>query len=574
MEVTTALKNHSNNKADIAASLLKDCYSLSHLKQIHARILRSDLHRNASLASTLISLYASLSFPRSAHFVFSSSSHPNLSLFNHAIRAFSKIPSFCSESMNLYVRMVRIGITPDNLTYPFLLNSCASLNDLNHGIEVHGRVVRSGFGFYIPVSNALIDMYGKCDVLEGARKVFNEMSVRDVVSYNAVLGAYARGKVGMVDAQVLFDGMPVKNVISWNAMIVGYINCGDLDSARAIFDRVPERNIVSWTTMLVGYAKNGLIDLAKVFFDKMPERSLVCWTAMISAYAQNGRPSDALRLFRRMEKEHIKPDAFTMTAVISASAQLGQTDLANWITSYVDQHCIEQNLQVLTALVDMHAKCGNIEKAFRIFEKIPRRDVFSYSALITGLASHGHGVEALDIFQKMLAENIKPDCITFVGVLTACRHTGLVEDGMKYWESMVKDYDIEPDTDHYACMVDMLGRAGKLNEAHKLIKSMPMGPQPRALGALLAACRTYGNVEIAEEVAEQLFKLEPRNTGNYVLLSSIYAERGQWNEATKVRQAMKERSMNKCPGSSWVEIKSRGHGTEMKSRTQNNLIAN
>ncbi|KAF3436778.1 hypothetical protein FNV43_RR19531 [Rhamnella rubrinervis] len=484
MKIATALRNHSNNKADIAASLLKACSSLSHLKQIHAHIFRSNLHRNASLASTRLSvclpLFHSLYSPRLLLFL-----APKPLSVQPRYQSFSKLPSFCFESVNLYVQMVCIGIRPDNHTYPFLLNSCAALNDLNRGTEVHGRVVRSGFGWCIPVANALIDMYGKCDALERARLAFDEMCVRDVVSHNALLGACAKGKVDMVGSQALFDGMPVKNVISWNAMIVGYVNCGDLNSAQAIFDRMPERNIVSWTTMLVGYTKNGFIDLAEVLFDKMPDQSLVCWTAMISAYAQSKRPSDALKLFWRMEKERIKPDAFTMTAVISASAQLGHADLANWMGSYMDQAGIEQNEQVLTAL---------------------------------------------------------PDCITFVGVLTACRHTGLVEEGMRYWESMAKDYKIEPNADHYACFVDMLGRAGKLNEAHKLVKSMPMGPQPRALGALLAACRTYGNVEIAEEIAEQLFELEPENTGNYILLSSIYASKEKWNEARKVREAMRKES--------------------------------
>ncbi|XP_059444057.1 putative pentatricopeptide repeat-containing protein At5g37570 [Corylus avellana] len=549
-----AFKKHPYNKADIAASLLKTCSSLSQLKQIHAHIVRFNLHGNASLASTLVSLYASLSSPRYTRLVFSSFSHPNLSLFNHAIRAFSKTSSLRVESINLYAQMVRFGIRPDNFTYPFLLNSCAALTDLCLGIEVHGRVVKAGFGACSPVSNALIDMYGKCGALERARRVFDEMGVRDdVVSYNALLGAHARGGDDMVNAQDLFDKMPVKNMISWNAMIVGYVNSGDLGSARAIFNRMPERNAVSWTTMLVGYTKNGLIDLAKALFDEMPERSLVCWTAMISGYAQNGRPSEALALFQIMEKASVKPDAFTMTAAISASAQLGRPDIANWIASYVDQESIEQNEPVLTALVDMHAKCGNLERACCIFEEIPRRDIFSYSALITGLASHGHGVEALEIFQRMMAENVEPDHITFVGVLTACSHAGLVEDGMRYWESMIKDYKIEPDANLFACMVDMLGRAGKLDEAHKLVKSMPMGPQPGALGALLAACRTYGNVEIAEIVSEQLFKLEPENTGNYMLLISIYASRERWDEAKLVREAMEERRVIKLPGCSWVE---------------------
>ncbi|XP_050150603.1 pentatricopeptide repeat-containing protein At4g16835, mitochondrial-like [Malus sylvestris] len=344
-----------------------------------------------------------------------------------------------------------------------------------------------------------------------ARKLFDEMCERDVVSYNAVLGAHARGGVDMGSSLVLFEGMLGKNVISWNAMVVGYVNSGDLVSARAVFDRMPDRNAVYWTTMLVGYTKSGFMDKAKTLFDEMPERGLICWKAMISGYSQNGRPSEALSLFRRMEKARVKPDAFTMTAVISALAQLGRADLANWIGSYVDRGGIEQNEQ--------------------------------------------------------LAENIEPDRITFVGVFTACCHAGLVEDGMGYWESMVKDYNIEPDADHYTCIVDMLGCAGKLNEASDLVKGMLMCPQPGALGALLAACRTYGNVEIAESVAEQLFILEPANTGNYTLLSSIYASKELWDEARKVWEAMNGRNALKLPGCSWVEI-SKGHAAQMKNQTE------
>ncbi|KAJ4966788.1 hypothetical protein NE237_018637 [Protea cynaroides] len=549
---TSVRSHHKNNKVDRAATLLKACISLPQLKQIHAFIFRSNLHQNKSLASTLVSLYAFHSFPRYTHLVFSSVSNPNLSLFNHSIRAFSKIPSHCIQSIHLYLQMIHNGIKPDNFTYPFLFNSCAALSALHHGTEIHGRIIRSGFGSYLPVCNSLIDMYGKCNALDRSYDVFDEMSEKDVVSYNAVLGAHAKLGEDMSRAQQLFDHMPVSNVISWNAMIVGYVNGSDLDSARAVFDRMPERNVVSWTTMLVGYTKHGLVGSARDLFDAMPQRNLISWTAMITGYAQNGQPGEALALFHRMEEARIKPDAATMTSVISACAQLGGTELVQWVGSYVDQKGIERNERVLTALVDMHAKCGNVEEACRLFKEIPQPDVFSYSALITGLASHGHGIKALEIFRKMQASDIEPDDITFVGVLTACSHTGLVEDGLRFWESMVKNYLIEPGADHYACIVDMLGRAGQLEEAHRLVRSMPMGPHPGALGALLAACRTYGNVQIAESVAKQLFELEPENSGNYILLASIYASREQWEEATKVRVAMKEKCVNKLPGCSWI----------------------
>ncbi|XP_019105689.2 putative pentatricopeptide repeat-containing protein At5g37570 [Beta vulgaris subsp. vulgaris] len=505
--------------------LLRNCNSISHFKQIHAHILRLNLQED----------FLTVNF------------------FNDSIRALSKTPSLCVESLHLYLGMVRCDIKPDNYTYPFLLNSCAALSGFNHGAEVHGRVVKTGYCSFLEVFNALIDMYGKCSELGCSRKAFDEMAQRDVVSYNALLGAHARVGKDMRGARMVFDQMPVRNLISWNAMVVGYVNSGDLDSARTVFDHMSEKNVVTWTTMLVGYTKNKMMDVARILFEAMPQKTLVCWTAMISGYAQNGRPNEALLYFRRMQTANVKPDAFAMNAVISALAQLGRPDLANWIMTLVDQEGIVRNEKVLTSLVDMQAKCGNIEEACRLFEEIPQPDVYPYSALITGLASHGHGLKALEVFHSMLMAKVEPDYVTFVGVFNACSHAGLVEDGLAYWESMISDYKIEPDADHYACIVDMLGRAGRLEQAYKMLQSMPMGPRPGALGALLAACRTYNNIEIAELVAQELFILEPQNTGNYVLLSGIYAAREQWDEATRVRKAMNDKITSKPPGYSWVD---------------------
>lgn len=358
--------------------------------------------------------------------------------------------------------------------------------------------------------------------------------------------------------------MPHRNVISWNALIVGYANAGDLSSARAVFDRMPVQNTVSWTVMVVGYCKTGAVVAARELFDRMPEKNLVSSTAMITGYSQCGMPKEAFALFRRLERQRIEPDAATMVGVISALAQLGSVELANWVGSYVDRKKIDRNERVLTALVDMHAKCGNVEKALHAFEEIHFPDAYSYTALINGLASHGHELKALDIFDRMQKEAIKPDPITFVGVLSACSHAGLVDKGLEYWESMFHVYGMDRRADHYACVVDMLGRAGRLKQAYEMIQSMPMGPHPGALGALLAACRTYANIEIAESVAKELFKLEPNNTGNYILLSSIYAERGQWEDAARVRAMIRGRKFNKLPGLSWIDEQQRGRRFQNK----------
>ena len=255
-------------------------------------------------------------------------------------------------------------------------------------------------------------MCGKCGKLGCARKVFDEMPQRDVASYIALLGAYARIGEDMTDARMVFDSMPIRNLISWNAMIVGYANCGDIDSAQLIFDMMNDKNVVSWTTMLVGYTKNRLMDKARIIFEAMLEKTLVCWTAIISGYAQNGVPNEAWKYFYGMQRARVRPDLYAMTAVMSAIAQLGCPDLASWITTLVDQEGIERNERVLTSLVDMHAKCGDIEKACQLFKKIPRPDVYPYSALISGLTSHGHGLKALEIFHKMLLENVEPDYVT------------------------------------------------------------------------------------------------------------------------------------------------------------------
>ena len=321
--------------------------------------------------------------------------------------------------------------------------------------------------------------------------------------------------------------------------------------ARAVFDKMLSPNVVSWTVLIMGYCKSCLLDAARELFERMPSKNLVSWSVMITGYSQSGRPEESLGLFREMERMGVTPDAATMTGVISAAAQLGRSDLANWISSYVERKGIERNERVLTALVDMHAKCGNVELALCLFDEIPCRDAFSYAALINGLASHGHGEKALEIFYRMLEEGIMPDHIIFVGVLSACSHARLVDKGLEFWESMVRDYGIERGPDHYACIVDMLSRAGRLEEAFEMTGRMPAGPHAGALGALLSGCKTYCNLEIAESVAGQLFELEPDNTGNYILLSSIYASREQWEDAARVRKMMKERCHRKLPGSSW-----------------------
>lgn len=397
-------------------------------------------------------------------------------------------------------------------------------------------------------------MYGKIGLLGIARNVFSEMPIKDAVTYNVILGAHARLGAEMPLARDLFDELPVRSLIAWNAMVVGYVRSDDLKAARALFDEMSVRNLVTWNTMVVGYVKSGMVNDARQVFDAMPDRNLVSWATMISGYAQSGRPNEALEVFNEMQSRIISPpDAATMIGVISSAAQLGGSELADWVGCYVDRNGIERNQRILTGLVDMHAKCGNLEKARLIFSDMRSKDLLSYTAIITGLAAHGHGHEALELFSTMEADGITPDRVTFIGVLNACRHTGLIDAGLKLWNKMVNQFGITPDSDHYACVIDMLGRSGRVEEAYQLVKTMSAvtsaGPHVGALGAVLAAaCRSsLSEVRTAEAVAHELFLLEPDNTGNYILLWSLYASRGEWTKAELLRRTMDVKGMTKIP---------------------------
>lgn len=355
--------------------------------------------------------------------------------------------------------------------------------------------------------------------------------------------------VDLDSARALFDEMPKRNVVTWNAMIDGYVRSGDLLGARKLFDDMPERNAISFTSLIDGYAKAGDLASARLLFERLKDRDVVSWSAMISGYAQNGRPAEALKIFLEMCDRKIKPDEFVVVGLMSACSQLGSLTLAKWVDSYIAHSPIDvKTAHVLAALIDMNAKCGNMERASLLFESMQRRDLISYCSMMQGYSIHGAGAKAVDLFSRMLQEGILPDEVAFTVVLTACSHAGLVEEGYKYFELMKNDDIVVPSPDHYACVVDLLGRAERLEEAYELIKSMPVEPHAGAWGALLGACRLHCNIELGETVARRLFDIEPQNAGNYVLLSNIYAAADRWAEVSEIRTIMRGRGIRKIPG--------------------------
>lgn len=423
---------------------------------------------------------------------------PNVYVWNTAIKAYT-LHGPCNIALHLYVEMLQHGTPPANFSFPVILKAIASLGALSQGQQVHACILKSGSQIAedVFVANSLLDMYAKCRELEAARRVFDIMPCRNVITFTAMLDAHAR----------------------W----------GDMDGARAVFEEMPERNVFSWTAMVTGYVRNN-----------MPER--------------------ALSVFRRMQREGVRADEVAVLSALSACARVGALELGRWIHDYAGRNGLRMvKVSLANALIDMYAKCGEIDEALTIFNGMAEKSVVSWNSMISGFAIHGLGVEALQLFREMHANGFAPNEVTFVGVLSSCSHNGLVEEGCKYFNDMHQVYGVKPNIRHYGCMVDLLGRAGRLKEAMDIINDMPMEPNAVVWGALLASCRRHGDVELGEHAMKKLIQLEPESSGNYVLLSNAYAVSGRWDDSAKVRAMMRGVGVVKEPGCSWVEGKNMVH---------------
>ncbi|CAL2275995.1 unnamed protein product [Prunus armeniaca] len=488
------------------------------------------------------------------------------------------------QALLVYTRVRHQGIYIVGLL-PLILKACASLSSINHGKALHAESIKSGMNCDVLVGTSLVDMYAKCGDVFESRKVFDYMPERNVVAWNAIIGGYLRSgdtasavflfeKMSMrtsvtwiemiagfarsgdtVTARRFFDQVPpeLKNVVTWTVMVEGYCSNGKMEAAREVFEAMPQRNFFVWSSMISGYCKKGDVREAKFIFDRIPVRNLVNWNSLISGYAQNGFSEEALKAFGKMQAEGFEPDEVTVVSVLSACAQSGRLDVGKNIHDMLGHKRIKLSQIVLNALVDMYAKCGDLVNARLIFEGMTERNSVCWNAMISGLAIHGQCKEALELFHRMEDSNERPDDITFISVLSACAHGGLVNEGIEIFSKMEK-YGLAAGIKHYGCLVDLLGRAGRLREAYSLIKRMPIKPNGMVWGAMLGACRIYMDMEMTEQVVKDISTLDS-NIGSgdnlhYVLLSNIYAASDRWETAERTRIAMANEGFQKTPAHS------------------------
>lgn len=420
------------------------------------------------------------------------------------------------ESLSLFVKMrFQEGVFVDSFSLSLVLQACGRSVDHVNGRTTHTQVLKLGFCSDLFVQTALVEMYAKCGCIDMARAIFDDMRNPDVVSCNVLLAEY--------------------------------VSCGEIRSARELFDNMSERDLVSWNTMIHGYAFANELQGKKSFYTTR--------SPLIATCSKNRQSNEALRLFQEMQLANMVPDKVTFVSVLLACGEMGALGTGKMVHEFIKSSRFKIDLKLGTALVDMYAKCGDIDNSLRVFNAMHKKDVFAWSAMIVGLANHGLGELALDHFSRMISEQITPNSITFIGALSACSHVGLVDMGIKYFNDMNDVYGINPKLEHYGCMIDILGRAGQVQEARELIRSMPFAPDAIIWRGFLGACVVYKNIELAEEATVQLLELEPHVDGNYVLLSNLYSQAMKWDKVMDVRRMMMKCSnIQKGPGSSLIEI--------------------
>ncbi|KAM7259923.1 hypothetical protein ACFE04_015664 [Oxalis oulophora] len=484
------LWKNTNLKQTLVTLLDRYCKSLTNLKQIHALVITSGLSQEDD--SLLLPSKLTNNNIDYSYKVLLQLTNPTPFNWHTVVMAYSKTKN-PNKAISVFVKMLSLGVSPDYLIYPFVLKASASCLNIKHGVMLHCHILRTGYESDRFIANSLIHIYASCSDIRSARQVF--------------------------------DILPMKNLVSWNSMLDGYAKCGDMNMARQVFDSMLERDVVTWSSLIDGYVKSG-------------------------GYGE------AMGVFRKMRKVGPKANEVTMVSVLCACAHLGALDQGRAMHNYMIDNELPLTLVLRTSLIDMYAKCGAINDALTMFRGVlkEKTDVLIWNAIIGGLATHGLVRESLDLFMEMQVVGIVPDEITYLCLLSACAHGGLVKEAWDFFNRLRK-----PKHEHYACMVDVLARAGQVTKAYQFVCEMPMAPNASVLGALLSGCMNHGKLDLAEIVGRKLIDLEPDHDGRYVGLSNVYAIEKRWEDARSTREAMEKRGVKKSPGFSVVEMSGAVH---------------
>ncbi|XP_076899555.1 pentatricopeptide repeat-containing protein At3g49170, chloroplastic-like [Bidens hawaiensis] len=554
-------------------SLLQKCYSFQHAQIIHALILKSGYHQDLFVMTSLVNVYGKCGAMDSARQVFDHLPNRNVVTWTSLMSGYAN-NSHPEIAIQVFLNMLEYGLYPTNYTVGVVLNACAAVCDVKTGKQVHGYVLKYGLEDDTSVGNSLCNLYSKCSgYLDSAMKAFWRIKERNVISWTIVVSACGDNgdsEAGLrLFSEMLEEGVEVNEFIltsvlslccTLQAVDVG-LQVHSLSIKIGYGLNVPVTNSVMYL-----YLKMGLFSEAKKLFDGLEKVSLVTWNAMIAGHAQmmdvaensivasrNG--VEALDMLVRLQRSGLKPDLFTLSSVLTVCSNLVALEQGEQVHAQTIKTGFLSDVVVGTALVNMYSKCGSIKKASKAFVEMTSRTLISWTSMITAFAQHGLYLQALDLFNDMRLAGDRPNKVTFVGVLSACSHAGMVDEGLRYFEMMEHEYKIVPVMDHYGCVIDMFVRLGRLEEAFEFVKKMEVEPNEFIWSLLVAGCRSHGNLELGFYAAEQLLLLSPKDPETYIMLLNMYVSAGRWKDASKVRKAMKDDTVMKLKDWSWISIK-------------------
>ncbi|XP_004301089.1 PREDICTED: pentatricopeptide repeat-containing protein At1g18485-like [Fragaria vesca subsp. vesca] len=527
--------------------------------EIHGLAVKLGINKELMLSNALMDMYLKCGCLKEARVLFEKNERKNVVSWNAFIGGYSR-EGDVSGAFDL-LRKMQMEEKVDVVTVLNVLPACLTESELLRLKELHGYSFRHGFQDDELVANAFVAAYAKCGSLSSAEQVFYGIETKTVSSWNAVMGGLAQNgdpkKALDLYLQMKQSGLDTDS-FSIGSLLLACSHLKFLQYGKEIHGFVLRNGLeldsFIGISLLSFYIQCGKLSTARALFDRMEHQSSVSWNAMISGYSQIGLPDEALDLFRQMLSSGILPSEIATMSVLGACSQLSALRLGKELHCFALKAGFTEDLFVGCSLIDMYAKSGCIEQSHRAFDSLTKKDVASWNVIIAGYGIHGHGNKALELFGEMIRLGQKPDSFTFLGILTACNHAGLVKNGIKYFNQMQRLYGIEPKLEHYACVVDMLGRAGQLEEALNIIDDMPEEPDTRIWSSLLSSCRNYNDLGTGQKIAEKLLELEPERAENYVLLSNLYAATGNWDDVRWVRQRMREIGLQKEAGRSWIEL--------------------
>lgn len=469
---------------------------------------------------------------------------------------------YAKEGLVYFSEMQRSKLEYDSYSFAIALKACADFGALNYGREIHAKTMKRGFNESSFVANTLATMYNKCGKLVYGMRLFEKMRTQDVVSWTTIITTLVQmgQEEHAIEAFMKMKGSDVSpNEYTFAAIISGVANlaiteCGEQLHAHVLCIGLVDSLSVA-NSIITMYSKCGQLTSASMVFHGMTSRDIVSWSTIIAAYSQGGYGEEAFEYLSWMRREGPKPNEFAFASVLSVCGSLAILEQGKQLHAHVLSVGLEHTAMIQSALINLYSKCGSIKDASKIFDVAENEDIVSWTAMINGYAEHGCSQKAIDLFEKIHTCGLKPDSVTFIGVLTACSHAGLVDLGFRYFNLMINEYRINPSKEHYGCMIDLLCRAGRLNDAECMIKSMPFQRDDVVWSTLLRACRVHGDVDRGIRAAEEILKLDPNCAGTHITLANIYASKGRLSESANVRKIMKSKGVIKEPGWSWIKVK-------------------